>query len=327
MSDFRCGRVAVVGRTNAGKSTLLNRLVGEKVAITSSVPQTTRHALIGVHGAEGLQVVFVDTPGVHLPQHALNRRMLDQTWGALDGVDLVVVVVDASDRFGKGDRFALERVQASGLPFLIALNKVDLVKPKERLLPEIERLHAEFGAEAVVPLSAKSGRGVEGLVEELRRRLPVAPPQFPTDIASDQSERFFVAELIREKVLDATRQEVPHATAVLIDAMEQRTDKKGRPLLVVQASLVVEKPNQKGILIGKGGSMLKRVGTAARLDVEQQLGTACHLELFVRVAQRWRDDERVLAEVFAEHRVPVQAPDAGEPAGPAPDSAQTEDGE
>jgi len=313
VSGFRCGRVAVIGRTNAGKSTLLNRLVGEKVAIVSPVPQTTRHALLGVHAAEGLQVLFVDTPGVHAPQHELNRRMLEQTWGTLDGVDAVVLVLDASDRFGKGDAFALRRVRESGLPFVIALNKVDRVKPRERLLPMIERLHAEAGPHAIVPISALEGDNVERLVDELRVLLPEGPPLLPTDIASDQSERFFVAELIREKVLLATREEVPHATAVLIDAVEEKRGREGRPLLVVKASLVVEKPNQKGILIGKGGAMLKRIGTAARQDIEQLLGTACHLELFVRVSPRWRNDQRVLAEVFAEHRAPVEEAPAPEP--------------
>jgi GTP-binding protein Era len=305
MSEFRCGRIAVVGRTNAGKSTLINRLVGEKVAIVSNVPQTTRLALIGVLNAEGTQFVFVDTPGIHAPKHALNRRMLEQTWAAMEGVDAVLLLIDASDRFGRGDRAALERVKATGLPWVLGLNKVDLVKPKSKLLPMIERFDREQEPKAIVPISATGQEHFEALLGELRALLPEAPAQYPTDIASDQTERFFLAELIREKVLHATRQEVPHATTVFIEAIDEAQGKKGKPLLVVKAALAVEKPNQKGILIGKGGAMLKRMGTAARLDIEEQLGTACHLELFVRVAPEWRNDERVLGEVFAEHRAPA----------------------
>lgn len=305
MSSFHCGRIAVVGRTNAGKSTLINRLVGEKVAIVSKVPQTTRLALIGVHNAEGAQFVFVDTPGIHAPKHSLNRRMLEQTYAAMDGVDAVLLMIDASDRFGRGDRAALERVKATGLPWVLALNKVDLVKPKSKLLPMMERFAREQQPQAIVPISASSQDDFDGLLGELRKLLPEAPAQYPTDIASDQTERFFLAELIREKVLHATRQEVPHSTTVFIEGIEEAEGKGGKKLLIVKAALAVEKPNQKGILIGKGGAMLKRMGTAARLDIEEQLGTACHLELFVRVAPQWRNDERVLSEVFAEHRAPT----------------------
>ena len=297
VSAFRCGRVAVVGRPNAGKSTLVNRLVGRKVAIVSAVPQTTRNVILGVRNEPGCQLIFIDTPGVHLPKHELNRRMVAEAYAAMEGVDAIVAVIDASARMGRGDRFVIERVQATGIPFVLLLNKADRVKPKERLLPVIAEL-AAGPAVAVVPASALHGQGLDGLLTELRALVPEGPAQLPLDLATDQTERFMIAELIREKVLDATREEVPHATTVLVDALRETEGAGERPRLVVDASLVVEKENQKAILIGRGGQMLKRIGTAARLDVEEQLGVSCRLNLFVKVVRKWREDRAVLAQVF-----------------------------
>ncbi|MEM7248095.1 MAG: GTPase Era [Acidobacteriota bacterium] len=298
--SFRCGLVGLVGRTNAGKSTLLNRLVGEKVAIVSPVPQTTRHLIRGVVHRDDAQLVFVDTPGLHRPQREMNARMLDLTHSTMQGVDLLLHVIDATVKPKTGEAMAAQRVREAGVPHVIALNKVDLVKPKSRLLPRIEQL-AEAGASAIVPVSATSGNGVDGLLEELVKLLPEAPPIYPKDLTSDQAERFYIAELIREKILLATRQEVPHAAAVILDAVETREAKAGE-MLVVQASILVEKVNQRGILIGKGGQQLKAIGTAARKDVEKQLNVKCHLELFVKVQDAWRQDERVLREVLADPR-------------------------
>jgi GTP-binding protein Era len=299
---FRCGRVAILGRTNAGKSTLLNRLVGEKVAIVSGTPQTTRQLITGVYNGEDAQVVFVDTPGLHKPQHLMNRRMLDQSYGAMGDVDAVLLLADAGDGIGRGDQFAISRVEDGGRPWLMALNKVDRVKPKDKLLPMIEGLQGRKGLRAVVPISAANGSGVDGLVQELVAMLPEAPALYPRDMTSDQTERFFVAELIREKVLHATKQEVPHATAIFIEEMIEEPREKGGPILMVKAALAVEKPNQKGIIIGKAGSMLKKIGTAARLDIEQQLGRRCHLDIFVKVLAHWRDNERLIGDVLADPR-------------------------
>lgn len=298
---FRCGHVALIGRSNAGKSTLLNRLVGRKVAIVSPVPQTTRTLVVGVRNRPDAQVVFVDTPGVHLPQHALNRRMLEETRGALQGVDAAVVLIDVSDKMGKGDSYVLDMVRATGIPHVVGLNKVDVVGRKSRLLPLIAELAREGQPDAplaVVPLSGLEGTNVEELLDELVKVLPESPAIYPRDITTDQSERFLLAELIREKVLHATREEVPHATTVLVDAVEDKPRESGRDVLVVHATLAVEKEGQKGILIGRGGEMLKRIGSEARKDIEERLDVSCHLALHVKVIPRWRDDRRVLAEMF-----------------------------
>jgi len=227
--------------------------------------------------------------------------MVAEAYAALDGVDAIVLVVDVSERIGRGDRHVLERVEATGTPFVLLLNKADRVKPKEKLLPIIAEL-SEGPAVAVVPASALHGAGVEGLLAELRRLLPEGPAELPTDLATDQTERFLVAELIREKVLDATREEVPHATTVLVDSLREAEGAEGRPRLIVDASLVVEKENQKAIVIGRGGQMLKRIGTAARLDIEKQLDISCRLNLFVKVIRKWREDRAVLSQVFDGNR-------------------------
>lgn len=298
---FRCGHVAVLGRPNAGKSTLVNQLVGRKVAIVSAVPQTTRTTILGIRHEPGAQLIFVDTPGIHVPKHELNRRMVAEAYTALAAVDIAIHVIDAADRVGGGDSFVAKRIRDEGAPWIVALNKVDRVRPKERLLPLMQRF-ADEGAAAVVPISALDGRNLEGLLTEIRARLPEAPPTYPSDLTTDQTERFMVAELIRERVLEATREEVPHATTVLLDALEERTRPEGSTLLVVEASLVVEKENQKGILIGRGGQMLKRIGTAARAEIEERLGVSCHLGLFVKVVRRWREDRAVLSAVFSGNR-------------------------
>jgi GTP-binding protein Era len=301
---FRCGHVAIVGRTNAGKSTLVNRLVGEKVSIVSPVPQTTRNLVIGVRNEPDAQLVLVDTPGFHAPEHAMNRRMIEDATGSMSGVDVIVQLIDVSDAIGKGDAFVTSRAKGAGPPLVIALSKVDRVRPKERLLPIMERL-AEEGAAAIVPISAVDGTGLEGLVAEIRERLPESPAIYPKDITTDQTERFLIAELVREKILLATRQEIPHATTVLVESVEEKIRPDGRTVLVVGARIAVEKENQKAILIGKGGSMLKRVGSDARRDIESLLNVRCHLSLEVAVMARWREDPRVLDRIFEGTRAMV----------------------
>jgi GTP-binding protein Era len=307
---FRCGHVAVVGRTNAGKSTLVNRLVGEKVSIVSPVPQTTRNLILGMRNEPEMQVILVDTPGFHVPQHELNRRMLEEARGGMAGVDAVVLVIDASDHIGKGDEFAVAQVKRTDVPFVIAFNKVDLVRPKERLLPLLERF-GESGAQALVPISAAEGTNLEGLMDAVRPLLPESPAIYPTDITTDQTERFLIAELIREKILLATRQEIPHASVVLIERIEEKQDRDGKPLLVVEATIGVEKENQKAILIGRGGAMLKSIGSDARRDVEAELGLHAHLALKVAVRSRWREDPSVLEMIFSGTRALITTDDAG----------------
>lgn len=307
---FRCGHVAVAGRTNAGKSTLVNRLVGEKVSIVSPIPQTTRNLILGMRNEPGVQIVFVDTPGFHVPQHALNRRMLDEARGGMAGVDAIVLVIDASEHIGKGDEFAVEQVRRADIPFVIAFNKVDLVRPKERLLPVLERF-AECGAQAMIPISAAESLNLDGLMDAIRRLLPESPAIYPADVTTDQTERFLVAELIREKILLATRQEIPHASVVLIERIEEKRDKDGKPLLVVEATIGVEKENQKAILIGRGGAMLKGIGSDARRDVEAELGLHAHLALKVAVRPRWREDPSVLDRIYSGTRALIATDDKG----------------
>ena len=307
-TPMRCGHVAIVGRTNAGKSTLINRLVGEKVSIVSPVPQTTRNLVIGVRNEPGMQVVLVDTPGFHKPEHELNRRMIGETRGTMSGVDGIVLVVDASARIGSGDDFALKLVRKTGVPFLIALNKVDRIVSKERILPMLERF-ADAEAMAVIPISAADGTQVDALLAEIGRLLPEGPAIYPTDITTDQTERFLVAELIREKILLATRDEVPHASVVLVERVQEKRGKGGKPLLVVEATIAVEKDNQKAILIGKQGAMLKHMGTAARHDIEAALGMQCHLALTVAVRHRWREHGETLERVFSGTRALIASVD------------------
>lgn len=320
MSDtIRCGHVAVVGRTNTGKSTLLNRIVGEKIAIVSPTPQTTRNTIIGLVNAYATedgrlvrhpgasdrtpvaQVVLVDTPGFHKPQHELNRRMVREAEAAMDEVEVIVALVDVSDRPGKGDDFVLQRVRAAGPPFVIALNKIDRMGRRSELLPLIQR-YWELGPQAVVPISAETGDGIDELLKEVVALLPEAPPEYPLHLTTDQNEMFLVTELIREKVLLATREEIPHATTVVVESIEDRPRKGGKDVIVVTARLLVEKENQKGILIGKGGTMLKRIGMAARQDIEEQLGVTCHLDLEVGLHPHWREDDAMLDELFISTR-------------------------
>ncbi len=306
---FRSGFVSIIGRPNAGKSTLLNALVGEKLAIVTRKPQTTRNRIQGIVSVERQnkkptpakdaragrshpagQIVLVDTPGVHKPVNALNRRMMKEVYDALEGCDLLLLIVDAAEKFGTGDKFVLDIVKKSGQPCFLLLNKIDKLD-KQRLLPLIAEYKDRHGFAEVIPISAMKRQGLDTLLEAVVKALPEGPRYFPKDQITDQPERFLVAELIREQVLLATEQEVPYATTVLIEQYEER-DRLTR----IAATIYCERDGQKAILIGKQGANLKKIGTAARFQIERLLNTKVYLELFVKVRPGWRDSRDFVQE-------------------------------
>ncbi len=291
MSDARfvSGFVSLLGLPNAGKSTLLNALTGTKVAIVSDKPQTTRNVIQGVATTPDSQIVFLDTPGIHKPDTLFNRRMMEVIQAALDERDLLIYVADATARENGTEQEALDLVRASKTPAFLALNKVDLVKPKQNLLPMMERYRELHEFAEYIPISARTGEGVEELRAALVKRLPEGPAYFPPDYLTDQPERFLAAELIREKLLAETRSEVPHSIAVVVDRFEE-----GPKLARIYATIYVEREGQKGIVIGSKGAMLKHVGTQARLDMERMFGRKIYLELYVKVRPRWRENKQFL---------------------------------
>jgi GTP-binding protein Era len=289
--SFRSGFVAIVGRPNAGKSTLMNMLVGRKVAIVSPRPQTTRNRIQGIVNRDDAQIVLIDTPGIHQPQNVLSRQMMDEAQHALEGVDVLSLIVDAAVDFGAGDEFSLEWVRRFHGPTFLLLNKVDRVR-KQILLPLIERYAALYDFAEVFPISALTGEGCPALVDSWLARLPDSPPYFPPDQFTDQPERFLAAELIREKAIVATREEVPHAIAVLVDSFEEKKE-----LVKIRATLYVEREGQKGILIGKRGETMKKIGTQARGEIESILGTHVFLELFVKVQPNWRQNSALVRQL------------------------------
>jgi GTPase len=291
---MKSGFVALVGRPNAGKSTLLNRLVGQKLAIVSDKPQTTRNRIIGVRNYPDAQVVFVDTPGVHRPMHRLNVRMVDAALDALREVDVASIVVDATERPGGGDRFLMDVIRKVRSPRVLALNKVDKL-PKEKLLPIIERYDREVGFADIVPVSALTGENVDRLEQVLRSHLPQGEPLYDDEFLTDQPERFFVAEMVREQVLQHTHAELPFASAVVVDRFEEPDTPGG--LLRLYCTILVERESQKPIVVGKAGSMIKAIGTAARLELERFFDAKVFLDLRVKVREDWREDERVLDEL------------------------------
>ncbi len=286
---FRAGRVALMGRPNVGKSTLLNAIVGEKIAIVSPHPQTTRQRLLGILTDPESQIVFVDTPGVHAPRHRLGVQMVHEATEALRDVDAVVLVADARTQ---PDAELLATLPPK-VPALLALNKVDLVQPKPRLFPTLEAWGKAREFVAVVPISAKTKSGVQRLVDEIRKLLPEGEPHFEDDTITDKPVRFMVAEFVREQILVRTRQEVPHGIAVTVDRFEE-DEKKGHK---VQLTVHVAKESHKKIVVGKGGAMLKAVGTAARRELERLLGHKVHLSIWVRVTPDWVDDPKALGQL------------------------------
>ncbi len=301
---FKSGFVSILGRPNAGKSTLLNALVGVKLAIVADKPQTTRTLVQGVWNSENSQIVFLDTPGIHRPDSAFNRRMMETLREALDERDLLVYIADATLPVQDAEAEGIDIVRRTGTPAILALNKIDRLPDKALLLPLIEKYRELHEFADYVPVSALKGDGIEELRASILERLPEGPAYFPEDYLTDQPERFLAAELIRERILHETRKEVPHAVAVLVDEWEEKPN-----ITRVAATVYVEREGQKGILIGAGGSMLKRIGTLARQEMERMFGRRIFLELFVKVQPDWRKNPRFLDELDWRRMI------GGEPAG------------
>ncbi len=300
---FRSGFVCILGRPNAGKSTLLNALVGEKLAIISPKPQTTRNRIQGVvhipkrkgkngKSKDGGQIVLVDTPGVHKPDSSLGRKMMVEVREALEGCDLVLVIMDVARKFDPRDQFAIDLLRRPKTKTFLILNKVDLIREKSKLLPLIEQYRQLYDFAEVVPISALKRKGLEDLLGMVISALPAGPAYFPEDQVTDQPARFMAAEIIREQLLLNTSDEIPYATTVIVDNFEE-----GQRLTRISATIYCEREGQKGILVGKGGSMLKKVGTSARLQIERMLGTKVFLELYVKAEPGWRDSRRFVEEL------------------------------
>jgi GTP-binding protein Era len=287
----KAGFVSLVGRPNVGKSTLVNRLVGQKVAIVSDKPQTTRNRILAVVNPPGAQLVLFDTPGIHKPMHRMNERMVDSAVKSIGQVDVVLWVVDVTEPYGPGDRHIRDLLKQSGKKVVLALNKIDAIA-KPKLLPLIDQYRTLLDFADVVPVSAKDGDNVDVLMERLVAHLPEGAALYPDDFLTDLPERFFVSEMVREKILRMTRDELPYSTGVVIDSFEE-----GPELVRIEASILVERDTQKAIVIGKGGQMLKAIGTAARQDIEAFLGAKVYLGLFVKVRERWREDPSTLEDM------------------------------
>ncbi len=287
----KSGFVAVVGRPNAGKSTLVNELVGTKVSIVTAVPQTTRNRILGIVNRPGAQIVLMDTPGIHRPHSRLNEQMMTFVRQALTERDLAVLIVDASERFGHGDKFAVGLLKEYAPRSILALNKIDRIK-KPNLLPLIDRYSKLYNFEEIMPISALRGEGLVELLDAIERLLPEGPQYFPPEMYTDQPERFLASEIVREKVILHTRQELPYATAVVIDQFEE-----GETITRIHASIVVERDSQKPIIIGSGGDMLKKIGTEARRELERLFPPKVFLELYVKVEPHWRDVTQMVASL------------------------------
>jgi GTPase len=292
-ATFRSGMIAIVGRPNVGKSTLLNRILQEKVAITSPTPQTTRHRILGVRNLPGAQLVLLDTPGIHKPKHRLNERMVHAARETMEGADLVLFLIDASSQTGPGDRYILQAIKKAEVPVMLVINKLDLVK-KNEVLPLMDFYRKEHEFSEMIPVSALSGENIDHLVETLVNYLPEGEPLYPKDTLTDQSLRTLAGEIIREKILQRTREEIPYAVAVVIEEFKEFRE---RNLTVINATILVERPSQKRIIIGEGGQLLKWVGQEARKELESMLDQKVYLELWVKVKKNWRQDDRVLNEL------------------------------
>jgi GTP-binding protein Era len=295
---FRSGFVCILGRPNAGKSTLLNALVGEKLAIISPKPQTTRNRIQGIihipkrKGRDGAQIVLIDTPGVHKPDSSLGRKMLVEIREALEGCDLVLVIMDVTHKFDPRDRFALDLLKQSKTRAFLILNKIDRLRDKSTLLPIIEEYRKLHDFEQVIPISALKRNGLDELLKMVVAALPAGPAYFPEDQVTDQPARFLAAEIVREQVLLATSEEIPYATTVIVDGFEE-----GRKLTRISATIYCEREGQKGILVGKHGQMMKKIGTGARVQLERMLGSKVFLELYVKVQPGWRDSRAFVEEL------------------------------
>jgi GTPase len=288
---FKSGFAAIVGLPNAGKSTLLNRVVGRKLAIVSPRPQTTRNRILGIVNREHAQAVFLDTPGLHRPESALGRQMADEITQAMEGIDVAALIVDATREFGPADRYSLERVRSVPGPAFLLLNKIDRME-KERLLPLIDRWRREHDFAEIIPISALTGENVELFLEKLIGALPEGEPYFPPDQWTDQPERFLAAEIVREKAMAQVREELPYGLAVVVEGFEE----EGK-LIRIAAMIYVERASHRGILIGKAGAGMKAIGTAARQELESLLGAKVFLSLYVKVQRNWRDRPELVRQL------------------------------
>jgi GTPase len=284
-NGYKSGFISIIGRPNVGKSTFLNRVIGQKIAIMSDKPQTTRNKIQGVLTLDNTQMVFIDTPGIHKPKHKLGDFMMKVAQNTLKEVDLVLFMVNAEEGFGRGEEFILEKFQTVQTPIFLVINKIDQIHPDE-LLPVIESYKEKYPFKEIIPISALEGNNVERLLEQIKTYLPEGPQYYPADQVTDHPERFIITELIREKALHLTREEIPHSLAVVLDKMERQ---KGKDIIHVMATVIVERDSQKGIIIGKQGSMLKEIGKRARVDIENLLGSKVFLELWVKVQKDWRN--------------------------------------
>jgi GTPase len=296
--SFHSGFVCILGRPNAGKSTLLNALVGEKIAIISPKPQTTRSRILGIinvpekKGRDAGQIVLIDTPGVHRPDTSLGRKMMSEVHEALSGCQLILLIVDAKRKWIPEDGFVLDLLKRAGTPVFLLLNKIDLLPDKRELLPLIAQFQPVHDFKEIIPISALKKKGLDELLDRVVKALPRGPRHFPEDQITDQPVRFMAAEAIREHVLMNTREEIPHAVGVIVDQYEE-----GKKLVRIAATIYCERNSQKVILVGKGGQMLKKIGTAARLDIEKMVGTRVYLELFVKVQPGWRESRQFVEEL------------------------------
>ncbi|MBQ6448019.1 GTPase Era [Cytobacillus oceanisediminis] len=283
-TEHKSGFISIIGRPNVGKSTFLNRVIGQKIAIMSDKPQTTRNKVQGVLTTDDAQLIFIDTPGIHKPKHRLGDFMMKVAQNTLKEVDLILFMVNAEEGFGKGEEFILEKFQTVKTPIFLVINKIDTIHP-DQLFTIIESYKEKYPFKEIIPISALEGNNVETLLTQIKKYLPEGPQYYPADQVTDHPERFIVSELIREKALHLTREEIPHSLAVVMEKMER----KSNDVINVMATIIVERDSQKGIIIGKQGSMLKEIGKRARIDIENLLGNKVYLELWVKVQKDWRN--------------------------------------
>lgn len=290
-NDFHSGFVTVIGRPNVGKSTLINHIIGEKISIISDKAQTTRHNIRGILTEDDMQAVFIDTPGIHKPKHQLGSFMVDVSLQTLGDVDIVLFMIDAVQGYGRGDQYIIDRLQQIDQPIFLIINKVDQIEPND-IFPLIEQYKSKCDFAEVVPISAKEGNNVEQLLHIIKQYLPIGPKYYADDDMTDHSTQFRISELVREKVLHYTEEEIPHSVNVVIENYEQKGDKT----VVIHATIVTERESQKGILIGKQGRMLKQIGKKARQDIEQLIDKKVYLDLWVKVQKDWRNKQSLLSK-------------------------------
>jgi GTP-binding protein Era len=289
-TGFRSGFITLIGRPNVGKSTLFNAILGQKVAIMSDKPQTTRNSIRGIYNAPGVQMIFIDTPGVHKPKHKLNQKMMESVYKSLAGCDIILYLIDAGQKFGDGEEFILKHLVDQSAPVFLIINKVDVVGRKEQVLTLINKYKDRFDFAEIVPVAALTGYNVDHLLKTLQEYLPPGPQYYPSEMVYDQPEQLLIAELIREQILHQTKEEIPYAVAVNVTDIEERSD----DLLYIEANIYVERESQKGIIIGKGGQLIKKIGQSARLEIERILACSVYLELRVKTKKDWRNNEGLL---------------------------------